>query len=58
MLIIHSQLYDIKCSYPIQIIKNRSIWFIDGTLTGTLISGQSGTGSSGNKEGLHTSSML
>ena len=33
---------------------NKSIWPIDGTLTGTTTPGQSGTGSNGNKRVLHS----
>ena len=42
-------LYGIKYPYQIQIILNRSIWPIDGTLSGATPPGQSGPGSNGNK---------
>ena len=46
----------IASSIPIEYeqFSNRSIWLIDGTLTGTITPGQSGHGSNDNEEVLHT----
>ena len=40
-----------------RIILNRSIWPIQGTLTSTNVPGQSGPGSNGNEEVIHTSEI-
>ena len=47
------QLYGIKYSYRIQIILNRSIWPIDGSLTGTTTPGQNEPRSNGNEVVFH-----
>ena len=62
--IIHTQLTDFKFCYLTLIILilikipneilNRSIWSIDGTLTGTITLGQNGPKSNGNNEVLHS----
>ena len=51
-----AQLYDIKFSFPIQMILNGSIWALDWILTYTTTPNQSGTGSN-NTEGMNPNSL-
>ena len=53
----NNYIYDIKYSYQIQTIFNRSIQLIDRILTDTATLGQNGPGSHGNKRVFHTTQI-